>query len=290
MSNATPFPLVLIIFEAGCWLAGIVLFWRLVTRRLDSGVPALAPWRVSLEGFITAALMVAAGGWLFPQIPGYLSDEFLGPAANGGPWLLLVQGAAFQLGLLGGALVAGLYIRRLIERAPAFTTLETNVREAAAPTQPEPRPILAGTITFLISIPLISGLGFAWKTLLELVHFPTGEQEMIDLFRNADDPALLACMIVLAAVVAPVTEELIFRAGLFRYLRTRVSRVFSLAIPAMIFALLHGNVAAFLPLFALGVFFALAYERTGRIAVPMIAHSLFNLHTIVLVMAGVTTD
>jgi membrane protease YdiL (CAAX protease family) len=58
----------------------------------------------------------------------------------------------------------------------------------------------------------------------------------------------------------------------------------------MIFALLHGSATAFLPLFALGVFFALAYERTGRIAVPMIAHALFNLHTILLVMAGVTTD
>jgi membrane protease YdiL (CAAX protease family) len=36
------------------------------------------------------------------------------------------------------------------------------------------------------------------------------------------------------------------------------------------------------------VFFALAYEQTGRLRVPIIAHALFNLHTILLVMAGVT--
>jgi len=95
-------------------------------------------------------------------------------------------------------------------------------------------------------------------------------------------------MIVLAAIVAPITEELIFRAGLFRYLRTRIPRALALILPALLFALLHGNLAAFTPLCALGVFFALAYERTGSIAVPMIAHALFNLHTIVRVMAGIT--
>jgi membrane protease YdiL (CAAX protease family) len=35
------------------------------------------------------------------------------------------------------------------------------------------------------------------------------------------------------------------------------------------------------------VIFSLAYERTGRIAVPIIAHGLFNLNTIILILAGV---
>jgi uncharacterized protein len=38
----------------------------------------------------------------------------------------------------------------------------------------------------------------------------------------------------------------------------------------------------------LGVAFALAYERTGRILVPIIGHALFNLNTILLLLAGVT--
>ena len=275
-----------IIFEALVWLAGLVLFWLVTFGRLRRKSPALASWPVSLESFVTGALFVAAGGWLLPQVPAHLSNELLGPAAHDTNWWMLVQGTAFQFGLLGGALLAGLYLRFQLQRTPILA--ESIPSESVSPSQPTRQPLLAGTITFLISIPLISGLGLGWKTLLEWFGYSTGEQDMIDLFRNADDPALLVFMIVLAAVIAPITEELIFRAGLFRYLRTRVSRGFALVIPALLFALLHGNLAAFVPLFALGMFFALAYERTGRIAVPMIAHALFNLHTIILVMAGVT--
>ena len=84
-----------------------------------------------------------------------------------------------------------------------------------------------------------------------------------------------------------MTEEVIFRAGLFRYLRTRTSRGVAFGLPAGIFAIMHGNLVAFGPLFALGLIFAVAYECTGRIAVPIIAHGLFNLNTVVLLLAGI---
>lgn len=272
-------PLLFILVEIACWFAGIVLCVRLALGRLGSQQPALGPWRVSVEGFVTCALFVAAGGWIMPHAATYLSDDVLGPAARDGKWWMMVQGAAFQTGLLSGALLGSLLIR-FQSRPPAPPPLPGAVKTR--------QPVLAGLITFLISLPLISGIGLAWKSILEFLGHPAGEQEMVDLFRNADDPALLGFMIFLAVVIAPVTEELIFRAGIFRYLRTRIPRWLALILPALLFALLHGNLTAFVPLFALGVFFAYAYERTGRIAVPMIAHALFNLHTIVLVMAGVT--
>ena len=40
----------------------------------------------------------------------------------------------------------------------------------------------------------------------------------------------------------------------------------------------------------LAIVFALAYERTGKILVPMIAHGLFNLNTVLLVFAGVNVS
>jgi membrane protease YdiL (CAAX protease family) len=42
-------------------------------------------------------------------------------------------------------------------------------------------------------------------------------------------------------------------------------------------------------LVALGIIFSLAYERTGRIGTTIIAHGLFNLNTIILILCGVTT-
>ncbi len=37
----------------------------------------------------------------------------------------------------------------------------------------------------------------------------------------------------------------------------------------------------------LGVIFSIAYESTGSIAVPMVAHALFNLNSVLLFYAGV---
>lgn len=273
-------PLLLIVIEVACWLAGIILCVRLAIGRLGPRQPALPTWIVTVEGFVTCALLVGAGAILMPHAATYLGDDVLGPAARDGQWWMMVQGAAFQIGMLGGALLGGLLLlfRKSPDQPPPLPDAPPKIRQ----------PILGGLITFLISLPLIGGIGLLWKTILEFFGHAASEQEMVDLFRNADDPALLVFMIILAAVIAPVTEELIFRAGIFRYLRTRIPRSLALILPALLFALLHGNLTAFVPLFALGVFFAYAYERTGRIAVPMIAHSLFNLHTIVLVMAGVS--
>jgi uncharacterized protein len=271
-------PVLLIAFAVCIWLAGLVLLYRLATGRLGTSSPGVPAWPLSIEKFIISGLLVFAGGIIFPQLTTYLSHDILGPATTDGDWWMIVQGASFQIGMLCGALLASV----LFHARP----VDSSGPVGSVP--PKPKPILAGLITFLIAIPLIDGVGYLWKTIIEFFGYSASEQDMVDLFRNADDPYLLVWMIVLAAIVAPITEELIFRAGLFRYLRTRIPRALALILPALLFALLHGNLAAFTPLCALGVFFALAYERTGSIAVPMIAHALFNLHTIVRVMAGIT--
>lgn len=278
MPDTTQPPTFLITIEVGAWLAGFVLLCRLLMGRLPACGRPLARWPVSIEGFVACALLVGAGGLLFPHLVTYLSHDILGPAATDGNWWLIVQGAAFQVGMLTGVALAWLLISRRHRSA------EETPPALRAPT----RPVIAGISTFLIALPVIGGVGFLWKIIIEFFGYAAGEQDMVDLLRNADDPVLLIWMIFLAAILAPVTEELIFRAGLFRYLRTRIPRILALMLPALLFAMLHGNLAAFLPLCTLGVIFACAYERTGSIAVPMIAHALFNLHTIVLVMAGVT--
>ena len=62
----------------------------------------------------------------------------------------------------------------------------------------------------------------------------------------------------------------------------------------MIFAALHvdwttlDGFASFAPLVTLAVVFSIAYERTGNIGTVMVAHALFNLHTVALIFLGVT--
>ena len=272
--------------EAVIWLVGLVALWRVIFIRRAFTTTTLAPWTVTVEGFALGVLLTVGGGLALPYAVAHLNDRWLGPAVLDVAWWEVVQAAAFQLGLLGGIMLAALYLRVSNSRQITDSDTDTDLSETLpAPTK---HPLMAGVTVFLIAIPVINGIGLVWKLIVEAFGFSANEQDMVGLFRDCDDPVRCLAMVVLATVLAPVTEELVFRAGLFRFLRSRLPPGLGLTIPAMVFALLHGNLVAVVPLCALGVFFAIAYEQTGRISVPIIAHALFNLHTILLVMAGLT--
>jgi len=289
MSELPPVSPLLIAAELACWLAGLVLLVSLLMGRLGPNRPALVPWRVTMEGFVMSILLVIGGGLMAPQILPQLCEPLLDHVADQGGWWQVLTGLSYQLGLLGGAGLS-LLISRISpppQPAPAETTITP---PPAPPLEPRTRhPLLAGIATFAIILPLITGIGYLCKLALTALGMPIDEQSLVDLFRNTSSPALLGALIFTAVVIAPMTEEVIFRAGLFRYLRTRIPRWIAYVVPALVFSLLHSSIFAFVPLFAFGLALSYAYERTGRIAVPMIAHGLFNLHTILLVLAGVTT-
>ena len=270
--------------EVLIWLAGLIALWRLVGQRRQLDSPALESWPLSVDAFAIGVISTIGGALVFTYGVAHLSDWWLGAAARDCAWWEVVQGTAFQLGLLAGLLLAALYVRLNHRSCLPFTAPESTAVRSA----PTRHPLLAGITVFLITIPVINGIGLAWKTVVVALGFPDTEQEMVGLFRTIDDPIRWLCMVTLAAFLAPMIEELVFRAGLFRFVRARLSRGLALSISAIVFALLHGNLVAVVPLFAFGLILALAYEQTGCISVPIIAHALFNLHTILLLMAGLT--
>ncbi len=259
--------------ELALILSGAWLLWRLVlspSARAEGAAPRLVAWEISVSDFLLFLWCVAMGGVLFQLGAGQL----LKSANLDQTERLIFAGGAFQFGMLTGIAVFRLILRRRIAAAPPLVTLH---------------PALSGLATFLIALPVLTVVSLVWKGALQLCGIEAEKQDLIDLFANAKSPALLACMIVLAAVIAPLTEELLFRWGIFRYARTRAPRWLALLLPGVLFGALHANLASFAPLVALGIIFSLAYERTGRIGTTIIAHGLFNLNTIVLILCGVTT-
>ena len=89
-----------------------------------------------------------------------------------------------------------------------------------------------------------------------------------------------------ACIAAPIAEEYVFRAGLFRFLRGRIPRWIACVAPALLFTSLHFSLPAVLSLFFFGLVQSVVYERTGRIAIPIIAHAVYNLHTTLFVLNG----
>ena len=104
-------------------------------------------------------------------------------------------------------------------------------------------------------------------------------QPLIELFRSLAinrDYRSLAKIFIAAVIIAPISEEIIFR-GLFygvgkRYLHPVISAL----ICSLLFAFFHLSLTAFAGLFVLALLLTLAYERTGSILVPIGMHSLFN--------------
>lgn len=253
-------------------LLGTYVLWRHWIAPAWRGDPArLTPWPLSLSDF-TLCLLAVLGGAFAGQL---VVTAFIGPPADPpAPADQLLFGLAFQLGML------------LAVAALAFF-LQPGSSEINAP-HPLPRQgtLLLGSLAFLAALPVTTAVGLAWQYGLNAFDYPIAPQEITDLLSFDQPPALLFTVIIMAVIVAPVTEELVFRAGLFRYLRTRIHPVLAYALPALIFALLHANLAAFLPLAVLGLGLAFVYERTGSILVPILAHAFFNLNAVFLLLTG----
>lgn len=266
----TPALIAAAVAQLGLLMAGIVTLWRVrlsPTARIKwQEPPVLPPWNIGLAEFGFALMVVLVGG-VAGQI---VATQIVGHWELPPDTKMVLVGAGFQLGLLGGI------------GAAMFP------RKQARPSLPAGPPVVVlGAVTLLAAFPVLQFGNLGWVLLLEKLGIDTARQPLVDIFANAESPLLVGVMGILAVVIAPLAEELIFRAGLFRYLRSRVPRSVALILPALIFGSLHGNWVAFVPLFLLAIVLSLAYERTGRIAVPIIAHALFNLNTMLLLLAGV---
>ena len=279
------------VFELGLLVLGWGLIWRLqfstAAKEKRELCPAPLPrWNVDGSGFAFAVLCVCLGwlaasvtlGQLLNHFPSLKSDEGL---------LAILSGALSQLGLLSGAVAGWLYIRQMTARTPAAETSPSAVL-------PKSGILRAGLVTFAITVAVVIPVQWLWEQLLILCHLPTARQEMVEIFFRSSSPTRAAILASLAVLVAPVTEELVFRGGFFRFLRGRAPRWLAFWLPALVFASLHVNfktlegLITLAPLTAFGLVFSLAYERTGRIAVVMIAHALFNLHTVVFLLLGLS--
>lgn len=120
------------------------------------------------------------------------------------------------------------------------------------------------------------------------------QQQLLQDAAAGGPPLLLVATI--AVVVAPITEEVVFRGVLFRSLADRLGPWSCIVISAAIFALIHIEVlvsqpAALAGLFVIGAVLAAAYHRTGNLVVPILGHATFNAMSLglALVLEPVTT-
>jgi membrane protease YdiL (CAAX protease family) len=149
---------------------------------------------------------------------------------------------------------------------------------------PVGRSLLLGVALLISALPLVFAVDYVASLILK-ANPTTDSQEVIQIFENTSTGAQRIPIILLAVVVAPVAEELAFRGYLYGVIKRYCGAVPALILSGALFALIHQNLPAFFPLLVLASVFALAYELSGSLLVPMTMHALFNAFSLILVLA-----
>lgn len=218
--------------------------------------------RVVVAGFGAEDLLVAGcfGGWL-----GSMAVRSMGAPRRALEMGDLVGGAVLMLILTAGVLLFfGLRGRSL---AGHFGLRGVRAGEVA-------RQAMLFGVAALPPV-LVAGV---------LTRMVMGEgaerQEVVDYFfgaAGAGDGAGVLAVWLLGGVVAPVTEEILFRGYFYGAFKRFGGKCGAMVLSAAVFALIHGNAAAIPSLVVLALCLSVAYEASGTLWVPVLMHAGFNL-------------
>jgi membrane protease YdiL (CAAX protease family) len=281
-----PVQLSLAVFELTLLIAGACLFLWLVSnprqRQRWLYTSALPHWTINLPEFLLFVLLAITGGFMGQTVVQSGLGKRIAESADKAGLEVFAYGAGFHGGIILGCLLFPLFRRRLY--------FDYGVRAEAQPhfgsqfSWSETLRHASGTL--LVALPVLTVISLGWTELLRAGGLPDEPQDLIARFAESKSVWVIGGMLFVACVMAPISEELLFRAGLYRFLRQKLGRAPALLISSVCFGALHGNWAGSLPLAVLGMLLAIAYEATGSIRVVIVAHALFNLNTILIVLSG----
>ncbi len=148
-----------------------------------------------------------------------------------------------------------------------------------------PRIIVLSLLGGIISLAACAwGVGSFSNYFLEDVFGELELQEPVKMLQESDSVIHLGLSILMACIAAPVVEEILFRGYMYGTLRRLTNPLFAAVIIGGLFAVVHGNLPALLPLWAFSILLCLAYELTGCLWVPVGMHVFFNAVNIILML------
>jgi membrane protease YdiL (CAAX protease family) len=139
--------------------------------------------------------------------------------------------------------------------------------------------VMAGLIVIL---PGVLTLKYCSDAALEKAGWQPKSQTAVELLMGAPLWPTGIYMGFFTIVLAPVAEEFIFRGVLFPFVKQLGRPGLAWFGVSLLFALIHGSVAIFIPLFVFALAMTWLYEKTGSLLAPVVVHSLFNAANLVI--------
>lgn len=268
-------------------IAGAVILARALSRpalrRRWFGTNRLPRWEISGPEVLLLVIFIFLSG-LFVQST---AQYWLAARIAGHPDRAGIEVFAYGAAFHGGALLAWLVFPVVRRRLQGEYGIPPPPDIASRPLR-SPKIVVAALTAVAAVLPVLSLVNLAWGWALNRLGLPSEAQPLVGIFSETGSPLVFAGMFAVACILAPINEELLFRRVIYRWLRQRFGRASALTASALLFAALHFTWAGFLPLALLGATLALAYEATGDIRVSMVAHGLFNLNSVLIVLSGLS--
>jgi membrane protease YdiL (CAAX protease family) len=134
----------------------------------------------------------------------------------------------------------------------------------------------------VVALPLTLGLNKACEILLTQLAGKVETQPTMKILEISVSLPQRLYFGFTAIVLAPLLEEILFRAILYRGIKQRGYPRLALFGSALLFAAIHLSLLTFVPLTVLAIILALLYDKADNLMAPIVAHSLFNAANFVL--------
>ena len=159
----------------------------------------------------------------------------------------------------GGAIALGLWLNRRSFRR-AFPNWRISTQQA-----------LGVAVSLIGAAVLLSEADNAFRSVLPPPRFLM--DVMKEMFFSQGN---LVSNVWLLVIVAPITEELLFRGIILQGLLCRYRSTTAVVITAILFTLLHVNPWQFCSALALGLVLGWFYLRSGSLAICILGHAIYN--------------
>jgi uncharacterized protein len=132
------------------------------------------------------------------------------------------------------------------------------------------RNVVIGVLGFLVIIVASAVIAYV------LMNFGVIQTQTEQMGIRRSSQVVFYLLLLGAGVVAPIAEETFFRGYVFRAYLTSLGPLWAYGLSAVIFAVLHLNLPALLPVILIGLILAFMFQRTGSLVSPVVAHGLNN--------------
>ena len=237
----------------------------------DDLLPTVLPWGIG-DAVLLLAVFVLWSAFL-----GLVVGALLG---KDNPWSYLIAVAAASvliLWLVDRQLVGWAHERRAAGR---FIGLRWPAGPGAW---------LRVVAVAVLGIAALCSLAEAQASVVRLLGIEAEElpkQFPVQVLEETASANLALALVLLTVIVAPITEEVLFRGMLYLPLRSRLGPVVGALVACAIFSGVHVYPLGLVHLFLMALILTALFETTGSLYIPIIAHGVHNGITMALVLAA----